>query len=129
MMQLLRMAVRSIGGVIGAYLIIGLIMVVVVELALGGATFRESTLTVLAAAGLSSVIAAVLAGYIGSWIAGRAPRWHALAMIAIIAFDTAWIIVRGIGSDPVWFTIASGSALCAGLAVGAELRARRMVSL
>jgi len=127
-MQSIRMALRSIGGVVGAYLILSLIMVVVVELALGGASFRESTVTVLAVAGLSGILAAVLAGYVGTSIAGRAPRWHALAMIAVIAFDTTWIVVRGVGSDPAWFTIASGSALCAGLAAGAELRARRRFS-
>jgi ABC-type iron transport system FetAB permease component len=113
--------------VLGAYLIIVLIMVVAVELALGGASFRESTIAVLAAAGLVSVVSAVLAGYVGTWIVGRAPRWHALAMTAVIGFDTAWIVVRGIATDPVWFTIASGLLLCAGLATGAELRRRKML--
>ncbi len=120
------MAMRSIVGVVGAYLLIGAIMIVVFELALGDVSFRESPAGVLALAGLCGIVASVLAGYIGTWIAGRAPRWHALAMIGLITFDTTWILVKKIGTDPAWFTVASGIVLALGIVVGVEIRARRV---
>ncbi len=120
------MAMRSIVGVVGAYLLIGAIMIVVFELALGDVSFRESPAGVLALASLCGIVASVLAGYIGTWIAGRAPRWHALAMIGLITFDTTWILVKKIGTDPAWFTVASGIVLALGIVVGVEIRARRV---
>ncbi|ANM31049.1 hypothetical protein ABI59_17910 [Acidobacteria bacterium Mor1] len=117
---------RSVAGVIGAYFVIVVVMITVVDMALGGVTWRESTGAVLALAAVVSVASAVLGGYVGTRIAGKAPRLHALAMIGIIAFDTTWILVKGLDSDPVWVTITAGATLALGLLIGAELRARQL---
>ena len=124
-MRFLFSSLRSVAGVLGAYLLIGVVMVLVVDLVLGGVTWRESSAGVLLLASLVSLAAATTGGYLGTWIAGRAPRLHALAMIAIIAFDTTWLLIKGLDTDPVWVTLTAGAMLALGLATGAELQARR----
>ena len=109
---------RLLAGVVSGYAIMVILITVVQEGWFGGVGWGESTLPVLAAAGLGTVASAVIGSYAGTRIAGGATRVVANVMSLLVVTETTVTTLDGTLSGPLWFDAMAAASLIAGIYFG-----------
>lgn len=72
---------------------------------------------------------AVLGGYVAAWVAGRAPRAHALALGLLMLALGAVMLLNPESPEPMWSRLATVAMALPCPLVGGWLRARRAQSV
>ena len=115
-------AARSVLAVVAGYVAMGLLITLVQETWLGGVSFTHSPWSLLLVAGFFTFLSAVAGGCLAAWICSHHPVRHGLVMSAVVVGETTWLITTGRTYDPVWFDMAAGASLIAGIQLGTLLR-------
>ena len=132
--QLIRSLLAVLVGLISITLIVEPIEFALVTLANGGMTtdpyeyfLVRNRPWLLTAKIVYNTAAALAAGYLTAWIAGRAPLSHAaaVALLQVVAFAFAMITpeLRSTGPDWMWWVLIVATPLA--ILAGAALRGRR----
>jgi hypothetical protein len=111
-------------GVVG-YLAIALGQTLVLEVLLGGQLAPDSPPTILAAATLGTIASGLIGGYLAAWMGGARPLLHVSLVVAILALDAVFVLVKHVGGNPIWFDLGGALTLMLATAVGGWLRGRK----
>ena len=118
--------VKLLAGVLSGYAIMVILITVVQEGLFGGVGWGQSSLGVLAAAGLGTFLSAVAGAFAGTKIAGGA-RWVvANVMSMLVVTETVVTTLDGTLTGPLWFDLMSSGSLIVGIFLGAALFMRRL---
>lgn len=116
---------RHFGRILGAFVVAYAVMVVLITLVqeswLGGVSYAHSSLGVLLVAGVLTFFVAAFAGWLGTWLCGRAGLLVALLMSGLVVVETTALIVTGRVAGPLWFDLAAAGSLITGILIGGEL--------
>jgi hypothetical protein len=116
--------VRLLAGVLSGYAVMVILITVVQEGWFGGVGWGESSLGVLAAAGLGTFASAVVGGFVGTWIAGGGTRVVANVMSLLVVTETIVTTVDGTLNGPLWFDAMAAGSLIIGIHLGWAFRRR-----
>jgi hypothetical protein len=116
---MLIQGMRSVGGIVIGYATFVAGTWIAQGVILGGVSYQNSSLTVLAMAGILTPAAGVIGGGVTAAIAGVRPLLHILPMCLLIVLETTFLYVRGRVDGPLWFEAAAGGSLVVGAIVGA----------
>ncbi|MFZ1806084.1 MAG: hypothetical protein WAU36_02625 [Cyclobacteriaceae bacterium] len=99
-----------------------LLTTVAQEVIYDGISYRSSSLPDIIIGGMLTVLAAVLAGVVASFIGGKENhRPHGFISLLII-MEMTYLISSGLTKDPLWFDILAGLSLVAGVWIGFLIR-------
>jgi hypothetical protein len=118
-------ALRSVGAVAAGYVVIVIGTSLTLGVLLEGKSYAEASPWEHVVGAMGSILSGLLGGYVAAWLAGRKPVGHALAVVLILGVETTWIVITGVGSNPVWFDLAGGLTLMGTTVLGAWTCATR----
>lgn len=120
----IRTAALFLAAVVGGYLVIALLQTLVLEVGLGGQFGPDSPLGIL----LLATVGTVFSGLIGGFLAARVDRAHALrhvvGVLCLLALDSVFVIAKGLGGHPAWFSLGGALTLMAATGLGGWVAAR-----
>ena len=126
-------AVKNVGigmaALVAGYAIVALVSTLVQEAWLGGVSYQHSSLRVLILAAIFTPAGGVLGGLVAGSIGRRAPLTHGLALFALVAAETTYLIVTHRVDGPVWFEAGAGATLGAAVVLGSWIAQQRMATM
>lgn len=111
-------------GLLG-YLVIALGQTLVLELLLEGQVASNSPPTILAVAGLGTVASGLIGGYLSARLGRGWPLLHTAAVVAFLAIDAIFVVVKNADGNPLRFDLAGALTLMLATAAGGWLCGRR----
>lgn len=111
---------RTIAGVVCGYALMVVLITLVQETWLGGVRWGDSTLGVLAVAGLFTCVSAVVGAAVATVIARPAGRLAGGIMALLVVLETTALLVTGQAAGPFWFDALAALSLIAAILAGAE---------
>jgi hypothetical protein len=114
----IALLVRSVVAVLCGYAVLVLLATLVQEFWLGGVSYRNSSLSTLALAGVFTPLSAVIAGFVTAAIARRRLLAHALPLCWAITVETTFLYRTGRVDGPLWFEMLAAASLIVGVLAG-----------
>lgn len=114
-------AIRTVGGVVGGYATMVLLITLVQEGWFGGVGWHVSSAGVLLVAGLLTCIAAGIGGAVATAIAYPTGRLAVVIMSCLIVIETTTLVLTGKVAGPLWFDVVAALSLIAAVLLGGEL--------
>ena len=130
MLQRLFFAVRSVGAVVGGYVVVAVGTILTFNVLVGQLTVDSDPRQMLLGT-VGAVLAGIAGGVVAGIVAPRFPFAHAAAVLLFLALDTASVLAKGNG--PAWFDLTGSSILAISVLFGgwiiAETARRRTAGL
>ena len=101
------------------YAVLATLSTLVQETWLHGVSYKRSTLSVLLLAGILTPLCGIPSGFVAGLIGRRAPLAHGMALCAIVATETVFLIATHRVDGPLWFEASAGASVGAGVVLGA----------
>lgn len=119
---------RLVLSTIAGYALMVVLITLVQESWFGGVGWRESSLPVLAVAGLLTCVAGAAGAAAATALAAHAGRTPARLMALLVVVETTTLLLTGRLGGPLWFDVLAALSLIASILLGAELvlRPRRL---
>lgn len=124
MAPFLLAAARFLAAAVLGYLLIALGQTLCLEVWLDGGVEHGAAPTILAAGIAGTVASGLAGGFLAALIGGARPLSHAAAVLIPLGLDTAYVVTRALGDDPLWFALGGSLTLMAATLAGGFVRAR-----
>ncbi len=108
-----------------SYLVIALSQTLVLEVLLGGRTSPDSAPTILAIAGIGTVISGLIGGYLAARLGGARPWLAIAAVVAFLSADAIYVVFNNVGGHPLWYELGGALTLMLATVAGGWIGIRR----
>jgi fucose 4-O-acetylase-like acetyltransferase len=112
--------------VIVGYAVLGLTSAMVQEVWLGGVSYRHSSSRVLVLAALCTPLCGFAAGLVVAAIGRQVAIASAVALMLLIALETAYLFATARVDGPLWFEAGAGCALASAVLLGAWIGKKKV---